>query len=188
MFLCMGIPCELRFYVIQIFLVLQLHTSLGCLCSWTFFKYWIRLITTKLFCIKSNIVSRHILRWCSRLCNWLSLRCLVLWICYLPPVSQSTFWKPSCKQPSACKFDTLDNNFHYFHVYIFSHISQYLVNFWYRIISSAFTFTSEIMFFLAKHPCSPLVHRRSLDSFYWVIRVIIFLGPDKPWPCQKWPE
>ena len=29
----------------------------------------------------------------SRLCNWLSLHCLVLWIDHLPPVCWSTFWK-----------------------------------------------------------------------------------------------
>ena len=40
-----------------------------------------------------------------RLCNWLSLRRLMLWINHLPPACWSTFWKSIFKEQLDCRFD-----------------------------------------------------------------------------------
>ena len=53
----------------------------------------------------------HILLGSGRLCNWLSLWCLVLWINHLSPVCRSTFWKFSFKRHLVCKFDIMEKVF-----------------------------------------------------------------------------
>ena len=50
-----------------------------------------------------------------RLCNWLSLWCLVRWINHVPVVCGSTFWKSSFKWKSVSKNDITKNKvFHCF--------------------------------------------------------------------------
>ena len=44
-----------------------------------------------------------------RLCKWLSLRRLVLWINHLPPACWSTFCKSIFKHQFGCRFDILDS-------------------------------------------------------------------------------
>ena len=44
-----------------------------------------------------------------RLCKWLSLRRLVLWINHLPPACWSTFCKSIFKHQFGCRFDILES-------------------------------------------------------------------------------
>ena len=56
-----------------------------------------------------QLLNLDILQGSFRLCNWLSLWCLVSWITHLPPACWSTFWKSIFKQQFGCRFDIMDS-------------------------------------------------------------------------------
>ena len=60
-----------------------------------------------------------------RLCNWLSLRCLVSWINHLPSVCWPTFRKINFNQRLGCNFNIMGNTFHLF-ISIFAHVFIYV--------------------------------------------------------------
>ena len=86
-----------------------IHHLPGCFCPWTFFQnIGFNMVSSDPF--MSHLATQlDILQGSFKLCNWLSLRCLVSWINHLPPACWSTFWKSIFKHQLGCRFDILDS-------------------------------------------------------------------------------
>ena len=86
------------------------HIHQGCLRPQTFFeKIGLKLLPWNSLASISHYQLRYSAG-CFRLCDWLSLWCLVLWISYLAPVCWSTFCKAVLNE-LVCKFDLMVNRF-----------------------------------------------------------------------------
>ena len=83
------------------------------------------------------LLNLDILQGSFRLCNWLSLRRLVLWINHLPPACWSIVWKSIFKQQLGCRFDIMDYISSFF---VCLHMQLYMS--WYVIQFFGFIFTS----------------------------------------------
>ena len=121
-----------------------------------------------------------IIQVCSRICNWLSLRCLVPWVKHLPLVCKSTLCEYRFKRQFACEFDmeivfVAILNF----VFIYLHIPRYLLIYEY-IISYLCYFTSRIVFVFIKHHYTSFLLRHSLTLSIWcrLIYRHYFIGND----------
>ena len=91
---------------------------------------------------------------------------------FIPPVCWSTFWRLTFKQQLGCKFDIMDCKSSLFHWY-FDICNCICLNISYDFF--CFIFTSWIVFFIfIKYSCSTIFHRRSLYSFYWNSKIVIF--------------
>ena len=100
-----------------------------------------------------------------RLCNWLSLRRLVSWINHLPPACWSTFWKSIFKLQLGCRFDILDSISSFF---LYFDICNYICldtsyHFW------LYLYFLNIPYFF-KYSCTNIFHRRSLCTFYIIVK------------------
>ena len=96
-----------------------------------------------------------------RLCNWLSLRRLVLWINHLPPACWSTLWKANFKHKLGCRFDILDSISSFF-LYFDIAIIYVLIH---HILFWLYLYFLNILYFF-KYSCINIFHRRSLCTFY----------------------
>ena len=61
-------------------------------------------------------------------CNWLALRCMVLWMNYLLPEYESIFWKLSFIRQLVCMFDIAENDFCNvclgLYIYVYAHLNN----------------------------------------------------------------
>ena len=82
-----------------------------------------------------------------RLCKWLSLRRLVLWINHLPPACWSTFCKSIFKHQFGCRFDILDSISSFFCILTYA-IIYVLIH---HIIFLLYLYFWNILFFSSTH-------------------------------------
>ena len=101
-------------------------SALGILC-----EYWIEHVTCGPICVMLRFSTYIFHRGSSRLCNWLSLRCLMPWINHYYPVSRSIFRKSSLIWKRVCKMVIIENDFFivydyvlYIYLYVFTSIAK----------------------------------------------------------------
>ena len=120
----------------------------GCYCAWTFFEnIGFNTVLMDPFFVTSSYSTWIFCRGVFKLCNWLSLRCLVSWINHLLPACWSIFWKSNFKKQLGCRFDIMDNESYFF---VFWHMQLYMS--WYIRSFFGFTFLNILYFF--KYSCT----------------------------------
>ena len=97
-----------------------------------------------------------------RLCNWLSLQCLVSWINHLPPACWSTFWKSTFKQQLGCRFDITYSISSFFCILTYA-IAYVLIH--HTIFRLYLYFLNNVLYFF-KYSFTNVLHKRGLYTFY----------------------